>query len=69
MTDAFLVLSTASKREAFHLAQAIEGLVYYPDRTVVAGLVALVGAFHGLVEAEDDPAMRSYVHPGHETVQ
>lgn len=89
-----LVISTATKREAFHLAQALEEIIYYPDRPIVAGLLALVGAFHGLVQesrsgntmgcfkallgalvrdeaglALDDPALRGYVFPEHETVQ
>lgn len=41
------------KREAFHLSLAIEELLYYPDRTIVAALVALAAAFQNMtMEAE-----------------
>ncbi len=45
-----LVVSTETKREAYQLCSAIEMLVYYDERTITAGLIALAAAFHGLVE-------------------
>lgn len=90
-----LKLADDTKREAFHLSLAIEELLYYPDRVIMAGFVALAAAFQNLVEdaemdtdaltlfaqvlatvtdpsfalEEDDPAVRGYVMPPHETVQ
>lgn len=48
------------KREAFHLCMAIEKLLYdYPDRTIVAALVALTAAFQNMTEGSelDDDAL------------
>lgn len=48
------------KREAFHLCMAIEKLLYdYPERTIVASLVALTAAFQNMTEGSelDDDAL------------